>query len=105
MKLYECPFCHQKVITLWDKVTAGSLSSKGKACPKCKGRYVNDKLSLFFRIGISAAVLVYACIALFGEIGAPWSQYTSIGALFVISRLLIMGFDALFPDLTEALYK
>ena len=105
MKSYECPFCHEKTITLWNKATVGSLSSKGKACPNCAGRYVNDTSSTIFRSIMWMAVLVYACIVLLGQRGDLLFQYGSTLALIVIAKLLIMGFDVFFSKLTQSLYK
>ncbi len=103
--LHECSHCHEKVITAWSKATAGSLASKGTKCPKCGAYSVNDVSSSYFRSVMTAIVLIYTCLVFYKNIGGYYFKFGSVLGVVILSRLLIIGFDAVFPKLTNSVYK
>ena len=96
---YECPHCHEKTITLKQKAFAGTLTSRGAECEKCKRRCVNGKDSTIFRLVTSLAVLLFITkIIFFSEIDMGFCIVASIIAL-IVAKILQIIFDAFFAKL------
>ena len=81
---YECPHCKEKTITLRQKAFAGTLTSRGAECEKCKRRCVNGKDSTIFRLVTSLAVLLFITYMICKYI-LPFSRFSFQMILSVIS--------------------
>ena len=96
---YECPHCNEKTITLRQKNFAGSLTSRGAECEKCKRRCVNGKDSIIVRLITSLASLLFITYMIFfTEIDMGFCIGVSILAL-IVSKILQMIYDAFFAKL------
>ncbi len=99
---FECPHCHEKTITPIHKAFAGSLTSKGTTCPKCRLRSVNGVGSTIFSSVVSlAALVVVSKLIFFSEYDYGFAFLVSIGAIaaaWVLSKLFDLIFGKLIPS-------
>lgn len=59
MKKYQCPYCKEKTFSIWSKLRAGGMASKGVVCPGCGRRAVHGLYSTIFRSVVMAVVAVF----------------------------------------------
>ncbi len=104
---HECPHCHKKTITIWNKAMAGSLTSKGTTCPECKMRSVNGIPSTIFRSVTGIALFCFAVYMLFilDSALSMSMRYLYVIIAFAVYFLLIKIFDAFFGRLVVSQWK
>lgn len=97
MKKYECPYCHQKTFTLWQKFIAGGMTSKGIKCPVCQKHCVHGLKSTIFSSIVMGIAFIYTIIVLVTNYGSNYSALICIIAAFLISKC----FNAFVCDLDK----
>ena len=58
MSIYTCPHCGEKSFNPLTKALAGTMKSKGRACPKCGKLCVNGKGATIFNAIISVVAFI-----------------------------------------------
>ena len=90
MKKYECPYCHENTISPLTKAFLGTPSSKGKKCPKCGGRVVNNMKSTLFSLifsGVCLAGMIYLYFS-----GLDWAYFVILIWVSLIVPKIVNAF-------------
>lgn len=59
---YKCPYCGNKSFSLWQKILAGGMTSKGVKCPSCGHHAVHGMKSTIYKTVVMTVVLVFCVI-------------------------------------------
>lgn len=97
MKKYKCPYCENDTFSFFQKMTAGGMASKGKACPKCGKHAVHGFQSTIFRTILLGVVLVFFIINYKFEFIDPYICLI----IFIIAYLICMLANGFYFELTE----
>lgn len=97
MKKYECPYCHEKTFSFFQKLIAGGMTSKGVICPNCKNHCVHGLKSTIFNTVIMALALIYLIVVYVTDFG------TTLSAIIVFISAWIIGrfFNAIACELEK----
>lgn len=101
--MFECPQCHKKTFTRWQKVLCGSMKSKGRKCPECGCHCVNGMESTIFRLTVSILPLIYFLYVSKAGIGSETFRVFTFAGAMILGFLLGKLFDAFFGNLIKSL--
>ena len=87
MKKYECPYCHEKSFSFFQKLIAGGMTSKGVVCKNCGKHCVHGLKSTIFNSIIMGIALIYIIVVKATDFGSVTSAIIVFLAAVVIGRL------------------
>jgi len=91
MSIYNCPHCGEKSFTPMSKAMAGTMKSKGKACPKCGKLCVNGKGATIFNAIYSLVMFIIVGYVYLHGADNEWmfTHEVPIVAAIIISILVV----------------
>ncbi len=95
MKKYECPYCHEKSFSFFQKLIAGGMTSKGVVCKNCGKHCVNGLKSTIFNSIVMGIAFIYTIIVFVTDFGSNLSALIAIISAYVLGKL----FSAFFCEL------
>ena len=105
MFMYECPHCHKKTISIFQKMVTGGMSSKGTKCKNCGRRIVNGKISLVVHSVLYLIAFVYMALILITEMNqnAGHNNYPFIVGMWIVVLLVSNIIDGFTPDVEKCI--
>ncbi|MGN1411689.1 MAG: hypothetical protein ACI4WH_04160 [Oscillospiraceae bacterium] len=102
---YECPHCHQRTISPFQKMVTGGMGSKGTKCKNCGRRVVNGKITTAIKSVVYLLAFGYTALILITEMnqGVQHQNYDFIFGMWAIALVGTKIIDGFIPDLERCI--
>lgn len=102
---YECPYCHEKTVSPFQKMITGGMGSKGTKCKNCGRRVVNGKITTVIKSVVYLGALIYTALILITEMnqGVEHQNYGFIVGMWLIAIVGTKIIDGFIPDLERCI--
>jgi len=103
--MYECPHCHKKTISVFQKMITGGMGSKGTKCKNCGRRIVNGKISLVIHSILYLLAFAYTAMILITEMnqGVQHSNYGFIVVMWIVIIAISKIIDGFIPEVERCI--